>query len=123
MPLLISGEANILEENGMMMEKCLKRKNKWLVEKFKNVETDEYISGAELEFCGEKIYSNLFGTISGSPPVINTLFIIHFPIPIEAILNFDLLIILICWLESTLFASKNKKFFFFGLHLEKLILL
>ena len=37
----------------------LKRKNKWLVEKFKNVIADEYIAGAELEFGGEKISSNL----------------------------------------------------------------
>ncbi len=41
------------------IKEVFKRKNKWLVEKFKNVEADDYIAGAELEFGGEKISTNL----------------------------------------------------------------
>ena len=40
-------------------KKFFKGKNKWLLDKFKNIVEDEYISDAELEFGGEKLSTNL----------------------------------------------------------------
>lgn len=52
----IEGEENVIKKD---IKEFFKGKNKWLLEKFKNVEEDEYIADAEMEFSGEKLSTNL----------------------------------------------------------------
>ena len=52
----VENEEDIIKSE---VKKFFKGKNKWLVEKFNNIEEDEYIADAELVFGGEKLSTNL----------------------------------------------------------------
>ena len=52
----IENEEEVLK---VKIKDFFKGKNKWLLDKFKDVKEDEYIADAELEFGGEKLSTNL----------------------------------------------------------------
>ncbi len=52
----VDEEADIIKVEAKLF---FKGKNKWLIDKFKHIEQDEYISDAELEFGGKIISTNL----------------------------------------------------------------